>query len=89
MYQWRGMDWADRVCKAFPADNILHSAKFFWKSCEDGNSSGKGKERGERGSNPGETDREKRTHRTFRTRMAKRFWVSVGEEARCVPGTKL
>ena len=93
MYQWRGSSWKDRVCEAFPPDNILHTAEFFWISCEFVSGKGipkrKGKERGAKGTNPGKTEREKRAYRAFWKRMENRCWVEPGPgvKARCLPGT--
>ena len=97
LYQWRGPDWGARVCTAFPTDEeFLHSEEFVWKSCEEptafdgglpssaGKGKGKRKDKSTWGSNPGETDRQKRAYRSFRTRMAKRYWVANPKEARCV-----
>ena len=91
MYQWRGEDWTARVCTPFAAENFLHSAEFVWKSCEptaaqEEKGKGKGKERGGAGSNPGETDRQKRAYRSFRTRMEKRYWVTNTDRAEVLGG---
>ena len=73
--------WADRPWIPFVKEEELHSDKFLWKSYEDPTASGTLLVPP---THEGQTKREKRMFRSFRTRLMKRSWVATATEAKCV-----
>ena len=81
--QWK-KGWADRPWIPFAREDVLHGTdKFLWKSYEDENAA---QSVDYMMNHPvsGQTKREKRMFRSFRTRMMKRNWVKTAAEAKCV-----
>ena len=73
----------DRPWIPFPREMELHSDQYLWKSFEDENAVQSVSEL-PLATNPGQTQREKRMFRSFRSRMMRRSWVASAEEAKCV-----
>ena len=82
--QWRP-GWANRPWIDFEPEAVLHNSdKFLWQSFEDENAAHSHAEWMEWNENPGKTQRQKRSFRSFMTRISKRSWTKNREEAKCV-----
>ena len=90
VYQERGNEWGNCEYWPFPSDEAKHNGKeYWWRSYVEPTASGDLRDRSGKGvgkpyTNPGWTQRQKRTFCLWRKAKSKRHWEDVAREPHCV-----